>query len=56
MKPTRRDGKTANKRSIKDLTLRKTGGVKRGADVTAARDASTGLPTGKRQYGPITLV
>ncbi len=56
MKPKRRDGKTSDRRSIKDLTLRKIGGVKRGADVTAARDISTGQATGKRQHLPIRLV
>ncbi len=56
MKPKRRERRTADKRSIKDLTLRKTAGVKRGADVTAPRDPSTALATGKRQYGPITSV
>jgi hypothetical protein len=56
MKPKRRNGKTSDKRSMKDLTPRRTVDVKAGAEITAPRDPSTGLPTGKRMHGAIRVV
>jgi hypothetical protein len=50
MKPKKIGGKTrsAGNRGMKDLSAKKSG------DVRGGRDAASGLPTGKRQYKPIT--
>jgi hypothetical protein len=50
MKPKKIGGKAkrAGKRGVNDLSAKKSG------DVRGGRDVASGLPTGKRQYKPIT--